>query len=111
MRVSVIPVGARPIQDRELVGVALPWRRCMARVTVHVVGHMQAVLVDGGRLRQLIHQLNAHALSTPQPDQGPEIAAGVDLQGGWIARQEPACVAPHCGRLAWPQRRLASDGP
>jgi hypothetical protein len=70
MRMRVEPVAAGAVDDHEVVDVALAGRDREARVTVHGLGHMQAMPMDDGRLGQAVDQVDADALAATHADDG-----------------------------------------
>ncbi len=98
MRVK--PVGARPILDLELVDVTLPGGGGVARMPVHVLGHVQTVPMDVARLVETVLEVETHPLPFADADDGPEIAVGNRLHARGVALHDFAAIGPDPGSAA-----------
>ena len=103
------PVRAGAVHDGELVHIALAGRDRETRVAVHIVGHMQAMPMNDGRLRQAVDQVDAQALAAAHADGGPEIGAGRRIERTRISAQQLAPVAPHPREGPGPNGNLVRD--
>jgi hypothetical protein len=63
-------------------------------MAVHVGGDVQAVPMDDAFFRQLIGEVDAYLLPSPQVQNGTEVAVGNGLQGVGIPLQQFAPLAP-----------------